>query len=124
MIPSSLIRRTGRSLVTSSVDSATLMSHTHTHRHCESGDACWPPNVVSQTETQSDTATEGLSTLGEIRHKVLPLDALERAARHVHDSSSGASNHSHQAFTDAFEEPSGALLLRSCTQPQPFSRNY
>lgn len=35
MIPSSLIRRTGLSLVTSSVDSATLKAHTHTHAYSE-----------------------------------------------------------------------------------------
>lgn len=52
----------------------------------------------------------------------LPLDALKRAARHVHDSSRGASDHSHQAFTDAFKETSGTLLLGSCTKE--FTSNY
>lgn len=41
-----------------------------------------------------------------------PLDALEGAARHVHDAACGTSDHAHQAFPDALEEPSGALLLR------------
>lgn len=48
--------------------------------------------------------------------KELPLDALKRAARHVHNSSRGASDHSHQAFTDAFEETCGTLLFGACTK--------
>lgn len=56
------------------------------------------------------------------RKELLPLDALKRAAGHVHDSSCGASDHSHQAFTDAFKETSGTLLLGSCTKE--FTSNY
>lgn len=56
------------------------------------------------------------------RKELLPLDALKRAAGHVHDSSCGASDHSHQAFTDAFKETGGALLLGSCTKE--FTSNH
>ena len=43
---------------------------------------------------------------------VVPLDALEGAARHVHDAACRPSDHAHQTFTDSFEEAGGALLLR------------
>lgn len=48
----------------------------------------------------------------------LPLDALERAARHVYDAARGPGHHAHQTFTDAFEESSCSLLLCSCDREQ------
>lgn len=41
----------------------------------------------------------------------LPLDALERAARHVHNAAGWTRDHAHQTFTDAFKETSCPLLL-------------
>lgn len=40
-----------------------------------------------------------------------PLNALKRAAGHVHDAAGGACNHAHQAFPDALEEASGTFFF-------------
>lgn len=48
----------------------------------------------------------------------LPLDALERAARHVHDASCRPSDHAHQTFTDPLKETRRSLLLGPCRHQQ------
>lgn len=50
----------------------------------------------------------------KVRWRSSPLDALEGAARHVHDAACGTSDHAHQTFPDALKEASGPLPFRPC----------